>query len=52
MKGTEVEWDKHLVPRLTVKALLAFGSDIPGNVKGQYHTLKEALLNAMGFSRR
>ena len=55
MKDAEVEeevWDKHLVPRLTGKALAAYASDIPDNVKGQYHTLKEALLNAMGLSRR
>ena len=53
MKDAEVEekvWDKHLVP--TGKALAAYGRDIPDNVKGQYHTLKEALLNVMGLSRR
>ena len=47
MKDAEVEeevWDKHLIPRLTGKALAAYGSDIPDNVKGQYHTLKEAFL--------
>ena len=44
------EWPKRLVPLLTGKALVAYSSHVPPAATNQYDNLKEAMLEAMGFS--